>query len=598
MSELVPRCYQKRAIDAAIDWIRKNTEPCLLDLATAAGKSVICALLANKIVEMSGGKKVLVLCPDARLVKQNAEAYSIISNEYSIYSASIDKSLRHNVVFATAETFVSIVEKTCGEFCCVIIDEADVITKANTRVVNVLRDKNKNLRIIGMTGTPWRTKEGYIYEIDLDGSIVSEASNPYYKKVVARVTAKELIDLGFATPPKVIPVSEKYDTENISLNNNGKFNQSEIDQAFVGQGRKTAAVVENIIFHSNLRNARGVIIYASTIDHCYEIMESLPNYNSAMLHGDMLDREKERVVNDLKSGKIKYLVNVNMAAVGLSVNHIDILAFLRLTESSRFYTQALGRGMRLDDEKDDFWVLDYTANIENLFPDGDLFNPEIVAYGKKPQPKHSILCPECNNQNEVTLRPLPTGYTFNEFGYILDLAGDIVLHETDGKPFPAHFTRRCSHVEVKGHNVFERCNYYWSFKECSECGHKNDLTARRCESCSHEMINPNDKLIADFQAFKKDLSQVQTDDITFIRRKETKSKGGQPMLAMSFGTESRIVQAFFSNKVQKKFYDLFINDQQYSPKTVTYKKSSSGYMHIYDFNRESDKAKFERELKR
>lgn len=96
MSKLIPRPYQKRAIDAAINWIRKNTEPCLLDLATAAGKSVIAALLAHEIIKMSKGKKVLCLCPDSRLVKQNAEAYSLISDEYSIYSASISKSLRHN----------------------------------------------------------------------------------------------------------------------------------------------------------------------------------------------------------------------------------------------------------------------------------------------------------------------------------------------------------------------------------------------------------------------------------------------------------------------------------------------------------------------
>ena len=88
---LEPRPYQDRSIKAAIEWIKKNTEPCLLDLATAAGKSVIAALLGHEIINMSKGKKVLCLCPDARLVKQNAEAYSLISDEYSIYSASISK---------------------------------------------------------------------------------------------------------------------------------------------------------------------------------------------------------------------------------------------------------------------------------------------------------------------------------------------------------------------------------------------------------------------------------------------------------------------------------------------------------------------------
>lgn len=590
---LVPRPYQKRAIDAAINWIKRNTEPCLLDLATAAGKSIIAALLGDEIIKMSKGKKVLCLCPDARLVKQNAEAYSLISDEYSIYSASISKSLRHNFVVATEGTFISIADKTNGEFCCVIMDEADRITNTNKKIIEILREKNSNLRVIGMTGSPWRTKEGYIYEIDLDGSVVEETTNPYYKKVVERVTPRELIESGYATPYKNIPVSEKYETENIKLNKDGSFDQKDIDHAFVGRGNKTSSVVQDIVDKANQRDARAVLIYAATIDHCYEIMESLPNYNSAMMHGGMSDKENKQAVQDLRDGKIRYLVNVGMAAVGLSINHIDIIAFLRLTESSRFYTQVLGRGMRLDELKEDFWVLDYTANQENLFPDGDLFNPKIVAYGKKDSIKSEIQCPTCNNVNSVSLRPNPDGYDSDQFGYFLDLAGERVEYE--GQHFPSHFSRRCSHVEVRGHNVFERCEYYWSYKECPECSHKNDLTARKCGGCGELLIDPNTKLIAEFKAFKKDLSQVQTDAINFIRKKAIKTKSGNDGIQISFGTPERIVQVIMSNKVMPKFYDLFLNSD-FDPKTITYKKSSSGYMHIYDFNRETDVSKFEKEM--
>ncbi len=593
MSKLTPRPYQKRAIDAAIQWIKKNTEPCLLDLATAAGKSIIAALLADEIIKMSKGKKVLCLCPDSRLVKQNAEAYSLISDEYSIYSASIGKSLRHNFIVATEGTFISIAEKTGGEFCAVIMDEADRITNTNKKIIEILREKNPNLRVIGMTGSPWRTKEGYIYEIDLDNSIVEETTNPYYKKVVARVTPKELIDLGFATPPKLIPVSEKYETDGIKLNSSGTFNQGDIDQAFVGRGNKTAAVVQDIVNKANERSARGVLIYAATIDHCHEIMESLPNYNSAMIHGGMSDAHNKQAVQDLRDQRIKYLVNVGMAAVGLSVNHIDIVAFLRLTESSRFYTQVLGRGMRLDQGKSDFWVLDYTANIENLFPSGDLFAPEIVAYGKKPSKKETVLCPDCGSENQVTLRPNPDGYGVDNFGYFLDLTGERIEYE--GQHFTAHYSRRCSHIEPLGKNEFKRCNYYWSHKECPECGEKNDLTARKCVGCGLALIDPNDKLIAEFKAFKKDLSQVQTDAINFIRKKPFRSKAGNDALMVSFGTPERIVQVTMSNKIMPKFYDKFLNDPTFNPRTITYKKSSSGYMHIYDFNRETDLEKFNRE---
>ena len=214
---ITPRPYQKRAIDASIQWMKKNTESCVLDLSMSAGKSIIAAFIAHEMHKISGGKKVLVLCPNATLVQQNAEKYAMLSDEYSIYSASISKSLRYPVVFATPLSFVSVVDDTNGEFCCVVVDEGDQITETIKTIIATLRNKNPLLRICSMTGTPYRTGEGWIAEMDVDGSIIDEVTKPYYKKIVERVTPRELIELGYATPPNVVNVSEKYDTSNLAL---------------------------------------------------------------------------------------------------------------------------------------------------------------------------------------------------------------------------------------------------------------------------------------------------------------------------------------------------------------------------------------------
>ena len=590
---LTPRKYQVNPIEKAIQWMRKNTEGCVLDLSMSSGKASIAALIAHEMHRISGGKKVLVLCPSANLVQQNSDTYAKISDEYSIYSASISKSLRHSIVFATPQSFVNIVDNTNGEFCCVIVDECDQTTETVKTIISKLKEKNPLLRLCGMTGTPYRTGEGYIAEIDVDNSIIEDANNPYYKKIVARITPRELIELGFATPPKVINVSEKYDTSNLELTAGGTFRQEDIDQAFVGQGRKTAAVIEDVINHSNAIGARGVMIFGATINHCREIMDSLPNYNSAMVNGEMSDKHNKAAIEAFKAQKIRYLVNVNKLTVGFSVDHVDVIAILRATESSRLYQQILGRGMRLDTHKKEFLLLDYTDNINKLFPSGDVFSPEIVAYGNKPSSKHEIQCPDCYNVNSVSLRPNPDGFGIDNFGYFTDLTNERVEYE--GQHFPAHFARRCNHVEFLGKNQMVRCDHYWSYKECPNCNEKNDIVARRCTSCKTELINPNEKLIAEFKAFKKDLSQVQTDAINFIRKKTVRTKSGNDGIQISFGTPERIVQVIMSNKVMPKFYDLFLNSD-FDPKTITYKKSSSGYMHIYDFNRETDIAKFEKEM--
>ena len=100
------RPYQQEAVNVSINWVRKHSEPCLLGLSTGAGKSLICAELARILVGLSK-KKILCLCPTAELVEQNYEKYILTGNEASIYSASIGKSLRHDVVFDTEGTFKS-----------------------------------------------------------------------------------------------------------------------------------------------------------------------------------------------------------------------------------------------------------------------------------------------------------------------------------------------------------------------------------------------------------------------------------------------------------------------------------------------------------
>ncbi|MEG0198145.1 MAG: DEAD/DEAH box helicase family protein [Acinetobacter sp.] len=590
------RPYQQEAIDKTIAWIRKNSLPCLLDLSVGAGKTVIISELCKLIIAMSPEKKILVIAPNKELIEQNYEEYVSFGGEASYYSASIGKSLRHSVIFASERTFDKVAEKYGSIFSCVIIDEADCTTPTIKKIIADMRKGNENLRVIGLSGTCFVLGQGYIYEIDENDAKVEEAINPYYKKLLYRVSTTSLMLDGFLTKLETPDTSISYDTSNLRING-GNFTKESLDEAFVGHGKKTADIIADVVNRANAVDAEGVLIFGATIDHCQEIMASLPAYNSALLTGSTPKLERERIIKDYKSKKIRFLVSIIITTRGFNAPHTKAVAVLRATQSARLLIQMAGRAIRLYNGKDKAYFWDYAGNYERFAgKSGNIFEPDIQAFGQKPSLKTEIQCPECSNVNEVSLRPNPEGLKWNQFGYFLDLAGDVA--EFDGKPFPAHFTRRCSHVELIGKNKEERCAYFWSFKKCPACESENDIAARKCIGCGELLIDPNDKLIAEFTAFKKDLSQVQTDDITFIRRKETKSKSGQNMLALSFGTEFRIVQAFFSNKVQRKFYDLFLNDANYSPKTVTYKKSSSGYMHIYDFNRESDKAKFERELRK
>ena len=580
------RPYQQEAVNAAINWVRKHSEPCLLGLSTGAGKSLICAELARILVGLSK-KKILCLCPTSELVQQNYEKYLLTGNEASIYSASIGKSLRHDVVFATEGTFKSKALEQGGNFSCVILDEAHRITPTIKKIISDMKKGNPNLRIVGMTATPYRLGTGYIYEMDENNQLVDETVKPYFKKLLIDIGAKFLIEQGYLTPIRIGKIgAEQYDTSHLVMKG-GSYTAESIDEAFVGHGKKTADIVADVIHNANGMNAKSVMFFGATIDHAKEIMASLPAYNSALITGETPKAERKQIITDFKAQKIKYLVNVSVLTTGFDAPHTSLIAILRATESASLLIQIIGRSLRLSEDKEDALILDYAGNIERFFPDGNLFEPQIQAYKDKPKIKDDFTCPQCSHTNTFTLRPNPDKMVYDAQGFFLNLDGERYVFD-DGKQYPAHFGRRCTYVEERGLNNFERCTFFWDYKECQECGAENDIAARKCGSCKKLLIDPNNKLVGTTLDYKNDLSQIQTDTIVRMSKRATMSKSGNPMFKVFFKTPYRDFVAFFSDRVNKRFYEM-LSDNDFKPKTVSYKKSSkTDFFTVVDFNRQED----------
>jgi DNA repair protein RadD len=156
-------------------------------------------------------------------------------------------------------------------------------------------------------------------------------------------------------------------------------------------------------------------------------------------------------------------------------------------------------------------LLDYADNVERHFPDGDIYNPRIKA-GKATDGSEKIeaKCPQCAHVNEFSLNGVYAEYPRDEAGYCKDVFGERIM--TEYGPMPAHFGRRCfGMVQTGPKGEYDRCTYRWTGKDCPECGEKNDIAARYCYICKAEIVDPNDKLIADFKALKRDPTRPQTD---------------------------------------------------------------------------------------
>ncbi len=578
------RPYQQQAHDDCIAWVRKNTAPCVLELPTGAGKSIIVAEIANSLNKVSKGKHVLCIVPSKELLEQNADKIIATGNAVSLFSASVGETcLANPLVVGTPVSIKNQIDRFGSQFCAVIIDECHKITPTVIHIIDQLQVFNENLRIIGLSATPYRMSTGYIFKHDLRGVALHESKtrDSYFDRLIYKITARELIQQGYLCQPIVGAInSQHYETLNMQTNAMGNFSKDDIDKAYHGKGRLTAEIVADVIEQS--RDRKGVLFFAATIQHAGEIMESLPPELSAIVTGGTPAREREIILLKFKAQILKYLVNVAVLTTGFDAPHCDVVAILRATESAALLQQIIGRGLRLSDEKQDCLVLDYAENIERHCPDGDVFNPDIKTSNSLEFNGEYLIarCPECGLLNETKPRDNDAGFGIDDNGYFVDLQGNRIV--TEHGFFPAHHSRSCQS---------ELCNYKWSFKPCHECGHENDVAARYCGGCKEELIDPNEKLVRQYRERKSDPYQSQTDEVLDMKVKPTISKAGNECLRVEFTTAWRTFTVFFTPKIPRdynSFMTVTINGTK-PPETVTYQKEGDFYkVHNYNMRFRND----------
>ena len=462
---LKPRDYQEESYIKALTYMRQTPEPGVLVLTTAAGKSIIVAMLAN--VVSKAGKRVLCLAPNGDLVSQNAEKYRATGEHCSIFSASLNrKHTGHSVVFATPLSVINALDRFEDEYALVIIDEchgvSDEDETAYQIIISHLQSKNSRLRVLGLTATPMRGKEKLIGE------------NNTFKEVIHELPHHVLSGLGWVVPYSLGKTIEHYDLINLKQQNNGKFKQSEIDAATLGQERLTRLIVNDVQRIMELDNRKCAMIFASSVKHGEEILSYLRDGSAHFIGAKTSKKERKQIIDETRKGKWRFLITVTALGTGTDIPVCDTVVFLRATESIGLLLQFMGRGCRLYDDtwtlppaemnwkhpayqgKRDCLVLDYGENLERFALDDDLTITGLIEAKNKQDDTDDyfpIACPECGAENR-------------------------------------HTAQRCVGVTSEG----IRCDYRFIFKECNGCGVKNSPSARHCFKCEAELIDPNDKL--------------------------------------------------------------------------------------------------------
>jgi len=460
------RPYQQEAVDAVIRCFRSQNEPALVVLPTGAGKSLVISELAR----MATGR-VLVLAHVKELVEQNYAKYAGV-REASIFSAGLGrKEVEHQVVFGGVQSVVRNLDAfSDAGFTLVIIDECHRVSmdkdSSYQKVLRHLRRFNPQLKLLGLTATPYRLGQGWIYQYlhRANGQgLVRTTEERVFRDCIYELSLQRMIKQGYLTPPDVVDAPfEAYDFSSLSSDFFGRISEADLNKELKQQQRLTPLIVQQVMQEAMQR--KGVLIYAATVDHAKEVLSYLPAHCSAMVIGDTPGEERDQIIQRFKRQELIFLVNVAVFTTGFDAPHVDLLVIMRPTASVSLYQQICGRGLRLSPGKTDCRIIDYAGNRYNLF------SPEV---GSSRPSSDSVAvrvpCPSCAHEN------LFWGKT--------DHAGNVT----------EHYGRRCqAWRSIEGRRV--QCAFRFRFKVCDRCGAENDIAARKCHDCGRVIVDPDQKL--------------------------------------------------------------------------------------------------------
>ncbi|KXS55409.1 MAG: type III restriction protein res subunit [Marinobacter sp. T13-3] len=493
------RPYQSEAVLATAARIRKTLEPLLITLPTGAGKSWVIAALASVVQSMAVAnsgkkKKVLVLAHSKELVAQNAQKMLSAGYNATIYAAGLNqKDGSGDIVFGSRQTVINAVDEFAEldyEFSAVFVDEAHSMPPQTREIIDKLRGINPNLRVIGLTATPYSLGKGYIFAEDTFRGLPPlrevHTREPYFAERVYDKCPHELIEDGYLCPPVLGDISDAYNIEGLERSTTGKFTEASNNAVFVnGQENLTRRIVAEVMEKAKTRNA--VMFFAQNREHARQILSFLPTKTSALIDSGTASKDREAWIEAFKKGQLKYLVTVAALATGFDAPNVDLIATLRHTESQAFFQQIIGRGLRLSPEtgKRDCLILDYA---QNLAADGDLFTP-VVELGQPGDPppiaQVEVICPDCGGENVFQKAKWPDGTGMTPTGFLFYEDTQKLWLDRDKRPLAGHLGSQCKHLlELNGPDGrLTRCSYTWGAVLCPQCEQRNSHRTDFCIRC-------------------------------------------------------------------------------------------------------------------
>ena len=343
-----PRGAQIEALCALEDTRAEGAKRALVQAATGVGKTYLAAF------DSKSYERVLFVAHREEILRQAAVSFRNVRNseDYGFFTGE-EKSTDKSVIFASVATlgrreYLSEKYFAPDYFQYLVIDEFHhAVNEQYQRIVKYFKPQF----LLGLTATPERMDGRNIYEI-------CDYNVPY------EISLKEAINKGMLVPFHYYGIYDDTDYSGLHLIR-GRYDEKELNETYIGNVHRHDLIYKYYCKYGS-KKALGFCCSRAHAEEmakefCERGIPSVAVYSNA---NGTYSEERGKAIEKLKSGEIRVIFSVDMFNEGVDITSVDMVMFLRPTESPIVFLQQLGRGLRRSKGKEYLNVLDFIGNYE------------------------------------------------------------------------------------------------------------------------------------------------------------------------------------------------------------------------------------------
>lgn len=330
-------------------WDKYNS--ILFQMPTGTGKTRLFTSLVRDLTYWSESKnkriKILIIAHRKELIDQIDGCLSKYQIKHGKIVGGHRKDFNQNVLVASIQTLSQSRQRDAyraldANF--IIIDEAHhSIAPSYKRLWELF----PNAKFLGVTATPWTmAKVGF---------------DSIYNDIILSLQPREFIKINRLAPYDYYSIKDNNDVYKSihqihEYDHDGDYTRSALEKRFDNLSIR-AKLLDS---YQKFAKGKKGIIYSICRAHSKHICEEYANAGIKItdIDGDTPKAERERKVEDFKSGEIEILVNVDIFSEGFDCPDIEFIQLARPTRSLVKYIQQVGRGLRVSHNKEKCIILD------------------------------------------------------------------------------------------------------------------------------------------------------------------------------------------------------------------------------------------------